>query len=406
MDTRSIRHPITKEQFRTRLECAAKLTAQGYYQLAEELLDNLIQIDPENASVWHACGQLRTGQGRWDRVIDCHARAVELIETHGTPETNFREYSVAAMGYAQALMRFGRFAEGLKYWELGRTYTSWAPWPGCKLWEGQPCDSLLVQAEGGFGDIFMFMRWLPQAKQRTKQLGFMVFKGMRDLFDWTLFGVDEVYEVNQDRIDFGRYQYATSVMSLPYRLGMHTVDDIPDYLHRCLTRWFRSECDPPLVGFCWRAEENTSPVRTKSLPLEVAQEICDRIYHSQHVKPFSLSPDLHDLYNTNAINQPDGLVYEPGEMASWKDTINYLLRMDYVLTVDTAVAHLCGVLGVPCLVLLPVSHCWRWGTQKGSGHTSWWYGPNLKLFVQNKPFEWDATVITKVVEEEMASVKA
>ena len=80
--------------------------------------------------------------------------------------------------------------------------------------------------------------------------------------------------------------------------------------------------------------------------------------------------------------------------------------MDYVLTVDTAVAHLCGVLGVPCLVLLPVSHCWRWGTQKGSGHTSWWYGPKLRMFVQDKPFEWDATVITAAVEEEMASVKA
>ena len=35
----------------------------------------------------------------------------------------------------------------------------------------------------------------------------------------------------------------------------------------------------------------------------------------------------------------------------WLDTLQLVETMDLVLTVDTAMAHLCGAVGVPCVVL-------------------------------------------------------
>ena len=64
-------------------------------------------------------------------------------------------------------MRFGRFEEAMQCWEAGRLNVSWQPWPATKyLTENElpsGC-SLLVQCEGGYGDVFMFMRWLPLLK--------------------------------------------------------------------------------------------------------------------------------------------------------------------------------------------------------------------------------------------------
>jgi ADP-heptose:LPS heptosyltransferase len=43
------------------------------------------------------------------------------------------------------------------------------------------------------------------------------------------------------------------------------------------------------------------------------------------------------------------------------DTARAIAATDYVITVDTAVAHLAGALGHPTTVLLPDPPDWRWG---------------------------------------------
>jgi hypothetical protein len=155
------------------------------------------------------------------------------------------------------------------------------------------------------------------------------------------------------------------------------------------------------LGFCHRAEENSSPIRTKSLPYDVANELAERIVDQftgvanfQEVQILSLSPEKADLYSTTSFRQP--CVVEHDRMADWHATAEYLCSMDYVLTVDSAVAHLCGVLGVPCTVLLPASSCWRWGLPGEPNH---WYGPQMKLYRQQEPLKWIAEDIADSLME-------
>ncbi len=77
-------------------------------------------------------------------------------------------------------MRYGRFEEAWPFWEAGRLDCSWNPWTGSQYWDGcNPVpEELLVQAEGGYGDLFMFMRWLPYLKKRgVKKIGLMPVGG-------------------------------------------------------------------------------------------------------------------------------------------------------------------------------------------------------------------------------------
>lgn len=48
---------------------------------------------------------------------------------------------------------------------------------------------------------------------------------------------------------------------------------------------------------------------------------------------------------------------------SWQDTISQILKMDVVVTVDSAIVHVCGSLGVPCIMMQPLIETdFRWGT--------------------------------------------
>jgi ADP-heptose:LPS heptosyltransferase len=70
------------------------------------------------------------------------------------------------------------------------------------------------------------------------------------------------------------------------------------------------------------------------------------------------------------------------------DTAALMYNLDLVITVDTAIAHLAGGLGVPCWLLLNASPDWRWMLTE---NTSPWY-PTMKLFRQQQLGEWTSVI--------------
>jgi hypothetical protein len=78
-----------------------------------------------------------------------------------------------------------------------------------------------------------------------------------------------------------------------------------------------------------------------------------------------------------------------GNLNDFSETARILQTVDLVITVDTAVAHLAGSLGIPTWILLPFAADWRWGFES---ETSPWY-PSVRLFRQESPGDWK-TVIT------------
>jgi ADP-heptose:LPS heptosyltransferase len=81
------------------------------------------------------------------------------------------------------------------------------------------------------------------------------------------------------------------------------------------------------------------------------------------------------------LSWPDGI-------ADFADTAALVAALDLVITVDTAVAHLAGALGVETWVLLPHFPDWRWGV---AGERTPWY-PSLRLFRQPTFDAWAPVV--------------
>jgi tetratricopeptide (TPR) repeat protein len=70
------------------------------------------------------------------------------------------------------------------------------------------------------------------------------------------------------------------------------------------------------------------------------------------------------------------------------DTAHAIWHLDLVVTVDTAIAHLAGALGIPCWVILPPAPDWRWLLGRDD---SPWY-PSIRLFRRTRHDEWSDTI--------------
>ena len=125
--TRTDTARLKDEQYLERLSAAINLRRQGYYPEALKVARDLVKMRPEESSVWHTLGQIATSTGDWQAALDCFANALRLLVEHGTVSTHANQYQATALGYAQSLMRFGRFGEAMQCWEAGRLNVSWSP---------------------------------------------------------------------------------------------------------------------------------------------------------------------------------------------------------------------------------------------------------------------------------------
>jgi ADP-heptose:LPS heptosyltransferase len=78
------------------------------------------------------------------------------------------------------------------------------------------------------------------------------------------------------------------------------------------------------------------------------------------------------------------------QIGDFADSAAIISKLDLVITVDTAVAHLAGALGRRCWVLLPdYKPDWRWLAGRDD---SPWYPGVMRLFRQDATGAWDPVI--------------
>ena len=82
------------------------------------------------------------------------------------------------------------------------------------------------------------------------------------------------------------------------------------------------------------------------------------------------------------------------DTSSMDDLVAVLMNLDLVITVDTAVAHLAGALGVQVWTLLTLIPDWRWLLERLDCP---WY-PTMRLFRQRRYGDW-GELLERVTEE-------
>jgi tetratricopeptide (TPR) repeat protein len=214
--------------------------------------------------------------------------------------------------------------------------------------------TLLLWAEQGFGDTFMFLRYLPMVKALGGQV---IVEAQPSLMDVaaTCQGADMVIPKGAPWVSF---DLQSSLMSLPhvFRTDLASIPDQIPYLdvpstvpHREAIQQQLAQ-EGPRVGLVWAGTPGHGGDAHRSMPAAALAPLANL----SGVAWFSLQlgkPELPPLPN---------LISLAPLLENFSDTAFALSGLDLLITVDTAVAHLAGALGTPTLLLLPFQPDYRW----------------------------------------------
>ncbi len=321
-------------------------------------------LAPEDGLVETLLGQVYLVLGE-DRVALRHARRGVLL----APDS-----AIAHVSLAFALFFGEEWDGGWREYEWRFQYRAEQyPVRPQPLWRGEVVDRLWVEAEQGLGDTIFGLRWLGAAAERVGRVSFFV---QPELYSWVR---GRVENLAIDVLPLPRPVPAADawcpLLSLPAAMGVGGPRMVGIY--------------PPLatgpyrkVGICWRGNPTHEQAHRRDVPLPYWLPLTENPAIELQSLQVGGTAELAEL---GAMP----LVWDRApEITNFSDTAGVLGELDLLLTVDTAVAHLAGSLGVPTWLLVNQrGQDFRWGR----GEDTPWY-PSVRLIRRGWDEDWSAVM--------------
>ena len=389
------------------------LDQQGRLEQAEACYRSALEIAPDSAQVQLNLGALLTAQGRFEQA---HAAYSEAISRHPAAPGGWSNLGVLYIGmkreaeaefflrkaleldpgFAKAqfnlaylALRQGRFEEGWRGLEARDWYHGLSRHFSCPRWRGEALagKSLVIGYEAGHGDVIQFCRYARLLKgQGAAHITLICHPALKALLA-TLDGVDRVLAFDED-VPASGWDFWTPLLSLPYYCQTRA-DSIPaalPYLHAHANRVARWRALLPRgklrVGLVWKGNPKFENDADRSLS------------HLSQLAPLAEVPGVHFISLQKGAGEDEGrhppdrlaLLHLGSDMEDFADAAAIITELDLVISVDTAMAHLAGALGIPCWLLLPdFMTDWRLQIERTD---SPWYPGVMRLFRQRRRGDW------------------
>jgi len=294
-----------------------------------------------------------------------------------------------AIGLCHVKLLFGEFGIG---WRLYEKRLELSSYRGAKAllnsprWDGKPYPgkTLLLHREQGFGDCIMMMRYLEMAKS----LGGTLILSMPDALVGLAKecrGPDMVVSQTLENVSF---DYQLPMMSLPlvFDTNLKTIPNKIPYIHvpshvpnkDAIDARFANSGRSKKIGLVWAGLPDFKRDSERSM----APETLNTLEATPNASWFCLQRDAPEIVPFPGAT-PLGDLFD-----TFVDTAYAVSQMDAVVTVDTAVAHLAGAMGVHVKLMVSCIPDWRWLLWRSD---SPWY-PTLKIYRQPSPGDWQSVI--------------
>ena len=310
-------------------------------------------------------------------------------------------YTLGSVYMAQRKMKLG-----YKYYEKRLSVQPLIDMNRRKLWDGKdyPDKTLLVYSEQGLGDNIQFVRYIPIAAKKFKKVYFATRENLVTLFQES-FPPEEYPNIEVIKEgDSCRYNKFAMILDLPNIMHMtyHNVPAKQAYL-RCNERtremqkinYFQN--DDLKIGLCWKA---------------MGMGIRDAVYRTidapYYFKPLFDIPDIH--FYSFQISDIFGMLEKypqitdlSQELTDFSQTAALLKNIDILITVDTALAHMAGGLGIKTYLLLCKAPDWRWFDNNKK--TEWY--PSITIIRQKDRRSWEdvAAQLNEYIKKDAAKFR-
>lgn len=257
-------------------------------------------------------------------------------------------------------------------------------------WNGEDGEgkTILVYNEQGAGDLIQFARYIYKLKDRGFHVTLEAPYELIDLMAQCK-GVDQVFPVRSKKL--GKYDYYVSIGSLPLKLKMYEPFWDGPYLKPTGSgeQAFANYKECNRIGICWAG----NPVHRHDKERSCFLKDFKHLNTVRNSKLFSLQKDARTRFwaGQGIVDLTEGctdmgVVDMSDLLIDFNYTAAILQCMNHIVTVDTAVAHLAGAMGLPCHMLLQYMPDFRWGLK---GETTNWY-PSMKLHRQVTPGDYNS----------------
>ncbi|WP_307983865.1 tetratricopeptide repeat protein [uncultured Helicobacter sp.] len=314
---------------------------------------------------------------------------------------------IYAINYAHLLLSLGEFKEGFRFYEKrlalpkqdirnahffkSKKYINTQNLDSAGILDLIQNAKVLVFFEQGLGDTIMYARFLSLLPCKT--LYVYVQDELRALFKEVGFRV-------VDR-DFADFEYCVSLLSLPYVLGVESMQDIwanthylkPFFHSTSLGSRIKSPISPITsphlaspqksftkspknttlqgtmtqntitkntmkVGLFFYSNPNFIYAKDKSISLDVLLPYLNGLDIELHL----LQPESREFFiNESRLKSKELSHLISHRLNHFLDTARLIRELDMVVSVDSACAHLAIAMGKPCVILAHKRYDWRWG---------------------------------------------
>jgi tetratricopeptide (TPR) repeat protein len=365
------------------------LVALGRIDEAINHLERGVQLRPDLADAHSSLGAALAVQQRFDEAIARYEHALKLKP----------DYAEAAWNRSLVWLLCGDYEQGWPAFEARWRCERPEKLPAFTQprWDGSPLQgrTIVLCAEQGLGDTIHFVRYAAMVKERGGRVILNCQGSLIKLLTRTP-GIDGMVAWGAQPPKFDVWLPLLSVPAV-FRTTVATIPAPIPYIRPdpdLVAHWKRqlSPVRAFRVGIAWQGSPRHAWDRLRSVTLDAFEPLA-RI---PGVRLISLQKNL----GSEQVRAAQGRVpvLSLGECLDedagpFMDTAAILANLDLVITIDTAVAHLAGAMGVPAWLALNYSADWRWLLKRDD---SPWY-PTVRLFRQPKLGDW-ASVFRQIAD--------
>lgn len=312
----------------------------------------------------------------------------KLIQNNPT-ETDFYNYGAFLISCGEFESGHNYFTHRFSTGDKNLEYPiSYAPEKRWNLKSDISDKVLLIHYEQGFGDTFMYCRFVSMMKNLAKQVIFVVQDSLYDLIKNSKIISDGVMVVSECQSENLEYDLHMALLDTPFVLKISAQNlplcekylEVEDDKVKVYADKYLNKSNRIKVGICLHGNKNAN-YKGRDLELSKMQEL----FNLKDVEFYLLTEDKETEIQ-NLI--PLGETFE-----TFTDTACAVKNMDVVLSTDNVILNLAGSLGVKTLGLFTKYPNFRWF--KLSGNDVGWYKSVRP--VQIEDFDCNSALVSNLI---------
>ncbi|PIB24460.1 hypothetical protein BFP76_04445 [Amylibacter kogurei] len=348
----------------------------GDAKQAVKLRKQLLKLEPDDPMNHAMLGKFYRGAGKYKDAQKALQSAVK----------KFPDHAELRIQLAMTLLSLGEYPDGFREFE-------WR-WQGDEIslpdfdfpiWRGQDLTgkTIVVTPEQGFGDTILMARFFAGLKALGCQVKFLCKKPLVRLLSQTT-GIDAFVSKKSEiagadywvpMMDLPRY-LDTTFDTIPAPATLHTPEDSIARANAIVAPF----ANQFKLGVLWSGSVTYRANHKRSFDHHKFLELSD----IENLQMFSLyKGPLHDDFIKDGANA--FIVDAAGHDRDFADSAALIKQLDLVVTMDSAIAHVAGSLGVPVWNLLHSEAYWLY--EPHPKETPWY--PTMRLIRQKSAGDWD-----------------